>query len=182
MIKRSILFLALPFLFYNSLLFSVTVDTNFKIAYIDVDYVFTHSPLKVKLETAYSEQISRFLNYRQKLEADLLQIKQDLDSLRTVLGYTEFIEVSKDYLEKKKLVELELIAANKEFKAWEKENQAIFIEEFYRVVKAYAIDKKIKIVFSKKVAIVSSSDDYDISDRIISLLEEVNTRDLPTIK
>ena len=159
-----------------------TAEPKNTIAYVDVDYVFSNSKLKIRLEKGYSEQVASFLNARLKLENELNQLKQNLSVMEAILGSTEFKEKVNQYNEKKKNSELELVTLNKEFKEWEKEYQAVLIEDFYRVIKAYSIDEKIKIVFSKKAVLVSQNDNIDISDKIISLLEEVSIRDLPTVK
>ena len=153
-----------------------------KIVYVDIEYVFQNSLLKEKLNRKYKQQKERFMKLRQNAEEKLGDFRKYLRQLEEYLGHSEYVLEFKNLQEDKKNLEAEVIEARKDFKKWEKENQAIILDEFYHALEILAKEEKIDIILSKKKTIIFGDNKFDVSERIISILEDIKERDSVTAK
>ena len=174
------------FIFYIVLIFycsSITAEEELKILYVDLNYVYSQSDLKERVEKETNQKRKSIETIREEARNSLREDKKYLKRLELLLGYEEYAtEYRQLYQKKFELKEKELEKLNEELNLWRKEKESGVFEELLLAIETIAEKEKAKIVFHKRGSIVYADSSLDVSDQVIDLLNEINQRSLITVK
>ena len=158
-------------------------EEKFKVLYIDLDYVYEQSKLKIKTENELRKKRKFIETTKLKLEDSLRSDKKYLAQLESFLGYAEYNAEYKELYQKKLGdKEKEFQRLHEELNLWKAEKELNIFEEFLLAVETIAEKEKAKIVFFRKGSIVFADQSLDISDQVIALLNQINQRASVTVK
>ena len=179
--RYSKLFMYSMFFMYQS---SVMIgEEKLKILYIDLDYVYEQSDLKVRSQKEVGRKRKSLDNIRKEAEVSLQKDKKYLNRLESLLGYEEYVREYKQlYQEKFERKRKEFEKLSKELEFWRREKELDLFEELLLAVETIAEKENATIVLRKKGSIVYINPSLDISDQVIDLLNEVNQRASITVK
>ena len=158
-------------------------EEELKILYIDLDYVYDQSKLKIKTQDELRKKRKFIGTTRLKLEDSLRNDKKYLTQLESFLGYAEYnAEYKKLYQKKFEEKEKEFQRLHEELSLWKTEKESDIFEELLLAVETIAEKEKARIVFLRKGSIVFADQSLDISDQVIDLLNQINQRSSVTVK
>ena len=159
------------------------IETKEKtIAYINLEYVLQNSVLNKTAKRRTTEQSKAFAKLRKKVETSLHTYRKKMRQLEALLGHSEYMKEFKELQKKLEGYQKELQEVKKEYKLTKEKYQAELFQELLAAVQLISEKEKIKIVFSKDIAVIFSDDSFDISDKVIDLLDDLNQRDTITVK
>ncbi|HMA99443.1 MAG TPA: OmpH family outer membrane protein [Spirochaetota bacterium] len=148
-----------------------------KVGCIDIQTIINKIAASKILKKKLSDKRGRFLSKAEKLSKEIQQLKQVLEVEEQVLSKERRLEIKSQILEK----EQELNKYLQERETFIKQSEDLLtpdiVEEIYAFVKEVAVREGFSIIIEKNTAVIYSIDDLDITEDVIELIEESETKD-----
>lgn len=167
-------------------LFAVTAGTinseETEIAYVDIEYIYENSALQKKLADEYHSRREALMKIRSQAARNVEKLQALLKRRTHLLSYDEY--TAEVELINRKIEEAEKRSAEaaEELKQWESDIMATVYDDILLALETVAAEENIRLILSKKQAVVYSETALDISQNVIDLLNESDARLSPTAR
>ena len=165
MLKKLIIF----FLIFFSL--SIYSYSNEKIAFIDINFIFSNS-------IAGKDLNKKILEKNEKLKLEIIDFKKKIDddrnqilSQKNVLSEEEY-NIKIDNLEKKiKQINSTISIKNEELRSYKTKVENIFSKNLNSIIELYSIENSINIVLNKDNLLMAKKE-LDITQKVLAIFNE----------
>jgi len=179
--KRLILNIAI-LLFINSLILSQAWARNNKIIYVDIEFIIENTYLKKTFQEEYIRKRKDLQNTKYEKEKALYLIKDRLRQQKFLLGHQEYLKEFSKIHKKLTEYEAEILKLRKSLTEWEKDTMASIFDDLLLIMEVISTEEKIGIILSKEPNIIYSDNNYDYTQKVVELLNEIDERSTPTAK
>ena len=156
--------------------FFIFINQNFaqsqeKIMFLDVDYIFSQSSIGKNIREQINSKAAKLDVKKKKYKADLEKEKKDLISKKNILSEQEFNEKIKKLDIKVKNINEKVFNENKDLLSFKKKAELEFSKKLTETLQEYVNAKNVQLVINKKNVLIGKSE-FDTTSDILSMLDK----------